>query len=280
MRGLLCFFCFVWPGLLLAQQPAVVSSASNWLTLRVGATDTVATVAVLAKTKPAPRKPKPEVVAATPAPASSSAVVVSPPSAKVTAKVPAKPAVRSCLEPFAANTNRWLIGKRNGFELEIAKDSYYIRREADAPVRPGRSYIKLPDGLNLNKADTFTVSVEMSFPAGVEADGGLLVGVKDTSNYCQFRLLGTSKVVLYTRVNGQAQASYMSGKPTAAKVAISPTRNTLTIRRTGSQLHFYVNGNEVEDSPHPFKPFKGNGVGFITFAEAAKFQYLTVQVGK
>jgi hypothetical protein len=87
-------------------------------------------------------------------------------------------------------------------------------------------------------------------------------------------------VALYTRVNGVAQSNYMTGKHTVAKVAISTTRNTLTIRRTGEQLHFYVNGAEVEDSPHPYRPFKGNGVGFISFADAIKFQYLTVQLGK
>jgi hypothetical protein len=87
-------------------------------------------------------------------------------------------------------------------------------------------------------------------------------------------------VALYTRVNGVAQANYMMGKPTVAKVPISTTRNTLTIRRTGEQLHFYINGKEVEDSPHPFRPFKDNGVGFISFTEAVKFQYLTVQIGK
>jgi hypothetical protein len=188
--------------------------------------------------------------------------------------------MRTFLESFSDNRNGWLTGKRNGFELEVAKDSYHIRRLKASNSRPGRTYIKLPSAINLNQADTFTVSVEMVIPPNTEIDGGLLIGVKDTSNYCQFRVISTSKVALYTRVNGVAQANYMMGKPTVAKVPISTTRNTLTIRRTGEQLHFYINGKEVEDSPHPFRPFKGNGVGFISFTEAVKFQYLTVQMGK
>ncbi|MEZ0482989.1 hypothetical protein [Fibrella aquatica] len=278
-------------GLGQTQSPAVTSSASEWVTLTITAKDTMATVAK-AKSTAKPVKPKPGATSATASkttvatstmattdtkPAAKNAATTSPSRA---ALAPAKPVTRTFLEPFTDNRNGWLTGKRNGFDLEIAKDSYYIRKQSDAISRPGRSYIKLPDDVNLNKADTFTVSVEMVIPPTIEADGGLLIGVKDTSNYCQFRVIGTSKVALYTRVNGVAQANYMMGKPTAAKVAISPTRNTLTIRRTGDQLHFYVNGKEVEDSPHPYRPFKGNGVGFVSFAEAVKFQYLTVQLGK
>lgn len=194
-------------------------------------------------------------------------------------------ASRSFLETFADNRNGWLTGRRNGFDLEIADDnSYYIRSQrsggSQSLARPGRSYIKLPETLNLNRADTFTVSVEMVMPPGVSPDAGLLIGVKDTSNYCQFRLLDKNKVALYTRINGVSQPNYMTGKPTLAKVSIDGKRNTLTIRRTGEQLHFYINGREVEDSPHPYRPFRGNGVGFISYANAVKFQYLTVQVGR
>lgn len=284
MRYFFVYICLLLPAFGFCQTPKspVVSSASDWMTLTITATDTVAATA---KTKSS-KITKPKSVSAT-----ASKTSVASTDAKVT---PAKPAAaaptrstnptktvtRSFLETFADNHNGWLIGKRNGFDLEIAKDSYYIRKQKETVSRPGRSYIKLPDDFNLNKADTFTVSVEMVIPPNVEADGGLLIGVKDTSNYCQFRLIGSSKVALYTRVNGVAQANYMMGKPTAAKVAISPTRNTLTIRRTGEQLHFYINGNEVEDSPHPFRNFKGTGIGFINFAEAVKFQYLTIQLGK
>ena len=287
-------YFFVYISLLLplfsfgqTQKTAIVSSASEWVRLTVTVTDTVAVV-TKRKSIAKPTKPKPAVASE----ATSKTVVAdaTPPKAPETSPVtaasvrpkpaPVKPVTRAFLETFADNTNGWLIGKRNGFDLEIAKDSYYIRRQDDKNTRPGRSYIKLPNDLNLNKIDTFTISVEMVIPPNVEPDGGLLIGVKDTSNYCQFRIIGTSKVALYTCVNGMAKANYMAGKPTAAKVPISPTRNTLTIRRTGAQLHFYINGKEVEDSPHPYQPFKGNGIGFISFAEAVKFQYLTVQPGR
>ena len=266
------------------QKTAVVSSASEWVTLTVTATDTVSVVAKSTTRKTKPRQAvtsavtSKTVAAATPTkPAETSPVTAAPVRPKT---APAKPVTRAFLETFTDNTNGWLISKRNGFDLEIAKDSYYIRKQDDKNVRPGRSYIKLPNELNLNKIDTFTISVEMVIPPNAEPDGGLLIGVKDTSNYCQFRIIGTSKVALYTCVNGMAKANYVAGKPTVAKVPISTTRNTLTIRRMGAQLHFYINGKEVEDSPHPYQPFKGNGIGFISFAEAVKFQYLTVQAGK
>lgn len=259
MRFVYSLFALCFPLAGFGQQPTITSSPSDWATLTITPGDSVAT---------APRS----LSARTGNPART------PGSTRPTTT--GRPTNRSFLETFANNRNGWLTGRRNGFELEITNDGYYIRRQSETVGRPGRSYIKLPDNLTLNQADTFTVSVEMVTPANISPDGGLLVGVKDTSNYCQFRVLGTSKVALYTRVNGTAQSGYMVGKPTAAKVAISPTRNTLTVRRTGQFLHFYVNGREVEDSPHPFRPFKGNGVGFISFAEAVKFQYLTVQLGK
>ena len=287
---------------LLAQKAPIVTSASDWQTLTITRADTVAkpgrdmatkTKSTRSKTKTAPVAPATEPVVSqerTVAQAETATAektttepadrIISPKA--TTRKVPS----RSFLDVFADNRNGWLTGKRNGFELEIADDnSYYIRStrpvEAGRSLpRPGRSYIKLPDNLNLNKADTFTVSVEMVMPPGVAPDGGLLIGVKDTSNYCQFRLLDKAKVALYTRIDGISQPSYMTGKPTLAKVPIDAKRNTLTIRRTGPELHFFINGKEVEDSPHPYRPFKGNGVGFITYANAVKFQYLTVQMGK
>ncbi|MBO0948214.1 LamG-like jellyroll fold domain-containing protein [Fibrella forsythiae] len=292
MRYLLLYSFLLLPAFVIGQtqKAPVTSSASDWVTLTITGTDTVATST--AKTKSAkPTRSKPAVSTATDSktslaaagaktPAKKSAATATPTRSATALATNKSAASRAFLETFADNHNGWLTGKRNGFDLEIAKDSYYIRKQKTDSNRPGRSYIKLPDDLNLNKSDTFTVSVEMVIPPNVEPDGGLLIGVKDTSNYCQFRVIGTSKVALYTRVNGTAQANYMVGKPTAAKVTISPTRNTLTVRRTGNELHFYINGREVEDSPHPYRPFKGNGVGFISFAEAVKYQYLTVQLGK
>ena len=265
-----------------AQKPSVVSSSSEWTTLAITARDTVATTKAKTKASAKTTKPKSTTLAATSKTSVASADVKKPAAITPTrsASASAKPTTRTFLETFADNHNGWLTGKRNGFDLDVTKDSYSIRKQKSNVSRPGRSYIKLPETLNLNRADTFTVSVEMVVPSNVELDGGLLIGVKDTSNYCQFRVISTSKVALYTRVNGVAQSNYMMGKPTAAKVPISPTRNTLTIRRTGEQLHFYINGQEVEDSPHPYRPFKGNGVGCISFAEAVQFQYLTVQLGK
>lgn len=310
MRTLLSLSCFVLiTTVAVGQKAPIVSSASNWAVLVITPTDTVAKAGkeVLASGKGKPAKStrtkakttmlptgpavttpvaEPVKVAEAPAPEKSPAERT-PDRAPLPKPAPAsKVASRSFLETFADNHNGWLTGRRNGFELELADDnSYYIRSQrpldnGQSLARPGRSYIKLPDNLNLNRADTFTVSVEMVMPPGIAPDAGLLIGVKDTSNYCQFRLLDKNKVALYTRVNGTSQAGYMAGKPTLAKVPIDAKRNTLTIRRTGDQLHFYINGREVEDSPHPYRPFKGNGVGFISYANAVKFQYLTVQLGK
>jgi hypothetical protein len=293
MRFLLIFLLATTAAMGQTQKTPIVTSTSNWMILTITAKDSATAPGsdpvATTKTEPARRgdgtvtKTKPKSTSATVTttkPKPTTAVAATPKSSN-------KPTpTKTFLETFTDNRNGWLVGRRNGFELEIANDnSYYIRsqrpvEDGKSLPRPGRSYIKLPENLNLNRADTFTVSVEIVMPPGIEPDAGLLIGVKDTSNYCQFRLLDRTKVALYTRVDGMSQATYMTGKPTTAKVPIDAKRNTLTIRRTGNELHFYINGKEVEDSPHPFRPFRGNGIGFISYANAVKFQYLTVQVGK
>ncbi|CCG99878.1 hypothetical protein FAES_1869 [Fibrella aestuarina BUZ 2] len=310
MRTLFSISCFLLTtAVAVGQKAPIVSSASNWAVLVITPADTVAkagneavasgktkaTKATRSKAKATAPSPAPAVTSTSPEPTrvAEAPAPEKAPAERTPDRLPLpKPSTapkgtsRSFLETFADNHNGWLTGRRNGFELELADDnSYYIRSQrpvdnGQSLARPGRSYIKLPDNLNLNRADTFTVSVEMVMPPGIAPDAGLLIGVKDTSNYCQFRLLDKNKVALYTRVNGTSQAGYMAGKPTLAKVPIDVKRNTLTIRRTGDQLHFYINGREVEDSPHPYRPFKGNGIGFISYANAVKFQYLTVQLGK
>ncbi|GAB3887278.1 hypothetical protein GCM10028825_18000 [Spirosoma agri] len=179
-------------------------------------------------------------------------------------------------ESFANNQNRWLVGQKNGYEFTMSPGNYYIRKTALSTGNPAQSFIALPEALDLNKAKSFTITVDMVVPPGVQPDAGLLIGVKNSTTFCQFRLIGTDRVSIKSITNGNTFANYMPGKPTPPQVTVNRERNTLTVKKELNQLHFYINGKEVEDSPHVFRPFKGNGVGFVTASPTVKFQNLTV----
>ncbi|WP_338869718.1 hypothetical protein WBJ53_20865 [Spirosoma sp. SC4-14] len=183
-------------------------------------------------------------------------------------------------ESFTTNQHRWLVGKKNGYELEVMQGSYYIRKIAATASHPARTYIPLPSSIDLNKAESFTITADMTVPPGVQPNGGLLIGVQDVNNYCQFQLIGTNLVSVKSLIDGGTFANYMPGKPVPPRVSVNKERNTLMIKKELNQLHFYINGEEVVDSPHVFRKFRGNKIGFITGSKTVKFQNLTVQTGK
>lgn len=181
------------------------------------------------------------------------------------------------IESFATNQNRWLVGQKNGYDLDLMQGSYYIQKTNLTTPNPARSYVTLPPSVDLNKAESFTITADMIVPPGVQIDGGLLVGVKDVNTFCQFRLIGTNQVSIKSLTNGATFANYMPGKPTPIGTNVNRERNTLMIKKEMNLLHFYINGEEVQDSPHVFRKFGGTKIGFITSAKTVKFQNLKVQ---
>lgn len=181
------------------------------------------------------------------------------------------------IELFANNQNRWLVGQKNGYDLDLMQGSYYIQKTNLTTPNPARSYVTLPPSVDLNKAESFTITADMIVPPGVQIDGGLLVGVKDVNTFCQFRLIGTNQVSIKSLTNGATFANYMPGKPTPPGMSVNRERNTLMIKKEMNLLHFYINGEEVQDSPHVFRKFGGTKIGFITSAKTVKFQNLKVQ---
>ncbi|MBC7571679.1 MAG: hypothetical protein H7319_18410 [Spirosoma sp.] len=225
---------------------------------------------------------KPQKETSTPMPDASGAVASTPVTTKPSA--PAGGSLRAgwpsekFTDTFTRNEHGWLTGKRKGYEFEIINDSYYIRRLSGAAQESGRCYIDLPATLNLNTAQSFTISVEMTTAPGQTPQGGLLLGVQNVDNLVQFALADQQQVVVRSLNAGRSQADYMSGKRTPAGVPINPDRNKLTVTKQADKLFFYLNGQEIAGSPYEFKPFKGNGIGFIAGETDIKLQNLVVQV--
>lgn len=190
----------------------------------------------------------------------------------------ARPAVSMFSDSFERNTHGWFTGTRKGYEFEINKGSYYIRRLPDAKQEAGRCYVDLPADVNLTKAESFTISVEMTAAPGEVPTGGILFGVQDVENMTQFSIADQTNVIIKSIGKGRTSAGYMPGQQSASGVPINKDTNLLTINKGQNKLHFYINGLEIADSPYEFHPFKGNGIGFITGLSTVKFRNLSVMV--
>ncbi|WP_020604415.1 hypothetical protein [Spirosoma spitsbergense] len=187
-----------------------------------------------------------------------------------------RPAVSSFSDSFERNNHGWFTGTRKGYEFELNKGSYYIRRLPDAKQEAGRCYVDLPANMNLTKAESFTISVEMTAAPGEVPTGGILFGVQDVENMMQFSIAGQNSVIIKSLRDGRTFASYMPGQQSASGVPIDKETNLLTVSKQQNKLYFYINGQEITGSPYEFRPFRGNSIGFITGPSTMKFRNLSV----
>ncbi|WP_128544882.1 hypothetical protein [Larkinella soli] len=188
--------------------------------------------------------------------------------------------IRSFEEDFTDNRNRWRIGQRGAYSYDISQKGYRVRKMAGAdPQTPAFSYIPLPPAIQLNKVDTFSVQVDITGPGGQIPDAGLLLGVRDSLNYCHFRINNKHQVSIKYVINGLSYTIYMRGDYVPAGGRLSTTKNTLTVRKTGEQIHFYLNNREVPTSPYQFRQYQGNGIGFVANTDGTVFRNLTVGIG-
>ncbi|WP_460637073.1 hypothetical protein [Larkinella harenae] len=193
---------------------------------------------------------------------------------KANAKTPT--ADRSFTDDFTNNHNRWRIGQRGAYSFDLYQNAYRIRKQTSNTKSQAFSSIPLPTGINLNKVDTFTVQVDVAGPSGIIPDAGLLLGVKDSLNYCHFRINNKNQASVKYVINGLSYTIYMRGDYVPAGIPLSVTRNTLTVRKKGEQIHFYLNGREIPTSPYQFRQYQGNGIGFVSTTDGTLFQNLRV----
>ncbi|KAA9354562.1 hypothetical protein [Larkinella humicola] len=198
---------------------------------------------------------------------------------KIKAKNAASASNRLFMETFTDNRNRWLIGRRGAYGYDMSQNAYHIYKQADDSPTSAFSYVSIPTALNLNKLDTFMVQVDLAGPSGIIPDAGLLIGVKDSLNYCHFRINNKNQVSVKYVINGLSYTIYMRGDYVPAGIPLSTTKNTLTVRKKGEQIHFYLNGREIPTSPYQFRQYQGNGIGFVSTTDGTQFRNLTVSAG-
>lgn len=180
---------------------------------------------------------------------------------------------------FATNRNGWRAGIRGDYYYQIGLGQYSIRKRVASTQQLAFSAVELPNEINLNAADLYTIKVDVLADSGQVPAGGLLFGVRDSLNYNAFTLNAKGEVAVVRIVNGQAFSEYMPADFISPGVSVEKNRNRLTIQRRGNALHFYINAQEIRSSPYPFKVFAGNGIGLTSSAYWTAFQKLTVTLG-
>ena len=246
MRSVLLLLFINLPAFCFAQR--TVSASSDWQRLQLNKSDLPKVIADTTTTGP------------------------------VSMTTSASPRSVALIELFTSNRRNWLVGQRSGYQFEIANGGYTIRKQDANRTTPALCYIMLPNDINLNKAESFTITVDMISSPSEPIDAGLAIGIRDIENYAQFRV---SKQTLIIKVlaNGTTFASYMPGTPIPMNSPLSIGKNSLMIEKRTEKLHFYLNGNEVPTSPYDFRTFRGNGVGFLTASPVVTFQNLKVDIG-
>lgn len=180
---------------------------------------------------------------------------------------------------FVTNRNRWQAGNVGEYRYQIGMGSYSIRKRNARTKRVGFSSVTLPQDINLNRAEVFTIKLDVLADSGQVPTGGLLFGVKDSLNFCAFTTNSKGEVSIKRIANGETFTDYMPGDFFRPGVPMDKNRNRLMVKRRGEYLHFFVNEQEVRTSPYPFRMLPGNGIGLTSSGYWTAFQKLNVTVG-
>jgi hypothetical protein len=143
---------------------------------------------------------------------------------KIKSKTPTSASSRLFTDDFSDNHNGWLIGRRGAYAYDMSQNTYHIYKQASDSPSSGFSYISLPTAINLNKVDTFMVQVDLAGPSGIIPDAGLLIGVKDSLNYCHFRINNKNQVSVKYVINGLSYTIYMRGDYVPSRIR-APSRS-------------------------------------------------------
>ena len=185
-------------------------------------------------------------------------------------------------ESFTTNQRGWQTGQVGNYTYELTDSSYRIRRSGPRSLVSARSFIQLPDSLNLNRAAAFVVDVDMLVPKGVLPESGLLLGVSDDANYTVLAVQGQTDCLFTRVVNGSVSSVNLSGRRAATEKSpwMNREQNHLRVEKHDGKLFVTINGQELPGGTAVFRPFRGNGIGFVSSAEAVTFKNLRVRVSR
>ncbi len=185
-------------------------------------------------------------------------------------------------DSFATNQHGWQTGQAGNYTYELADSAYTIRRTGPRSLASARSYLQLPDSLNLNRATSFLIEADMIAPKGTVPEGGLMLGASDDTNYTLIVLTGPTACMLTRVVDGVSRSTILSRHRTVTDrtLVADSGRNRLQVEKRNGKLFVSVNGHELSGKPLLFSSFQGNGIGFVSSADTVTFQHLRVRVSR
>ncbi|AUD00588.1 hypothetical protein [Spirosoma pollinicola] len=257
---------------------AIFSASSEWQKVTLKPTSALA---VSPSGRPSTAVEKP---ASSPVGQAAPVTVTNPTEVMAPARTAPYPTVNSDYHPaftgdFATNRNGWKAGIKGDYYFQIGLGRYSIRKRNTNTTQVALSTVELPADINLNRAEVFTIKVDVLADSGQVPSGGIVFGIKDSLNYNAFTLNAKGEVSIIRVANGSTFGDYMPGDFFSPGVSVEKNRDRLSIQRRGDELHFYVNAVEIRSSPYPFKMFAGNGIGLMASGYWTSFQKLTVTLG-
>lgn len=162
-------------------------------------------------------------------------------------------------DSFVDNRNSWLIWPRYGSasaHAEIKDGVYEISPE------PGNGFLATRR-ISLQETESFTIESRFRKREGPDSYFyGLVWGSRDENNFYNFALTGDGLLAVTRKKNGIFY-NYIDPPMFSPYIHQGDASNTLSIKKEGNQIEFFVNGHSVYSTV--FDPFFGPNVGFITY---------------
>lgn len=156
-------------------------------------------------------------------------------------------------DDFDDNKNNWAIKNNDTQVLEIKNGKYYYENK-------GTGGLWTYKNMFIDPSKDFSIETTLTQTSGDDNSGfGLVIGLDNGDNYCVFNITSTKFFKVYEYQDTKNTELSPWTKSDVIKPMNEP--NKLTIRKTGSNMFFYVNDVEVFKTSSP--PLKGSQYGII-----------------
>ena len=157
-------------------------------------------------------------------------------------------------DDFSNNTNDWATGKTNDYELNFSGGKYYFEHKNTS----GGWSSTIEKYIDENK--DYEIEAKFLKISGIENNGyGILWGRKGSGDSFGFTVTANG---LYS-IDRSENSNRKDLIDWTTSSFIDKNENTLTIRKEGALIKFFINGNYVNQIAN--QPFLGNRLGFIIY---------------